>query len=628
MNRDDPQPGPSGTKRKRTVLFTTQDVIDYFEDLSELDNDNDADYPASDLDSDSDNDDRDLFDSESHRSSEVGSQQQSADQRGRVPTDSGDVSIEDLDGWSKQYHANDTNFDDSECGPRNLPTEFDENSNASDYISLFLDDEFWDNFVDKTNLRATQIKEAKPNYYFGRVYKEPLTVEEAKAFLGLRLQMEGTVIKPQYREYWETDGQNFLSETPGFRQVMPRDRWLSIWTFLHVVDETDEAIDRTDAIYKVRPFLNMLLEKFRHYYVPRQQLSLDEAMIPLKNRLAIKQYIKDKPAKFGVKSFVICEGETGYIIGAEVYTGRTRQEIDGIGITGNVVNRLLTSAEADGKHHILVMDRYYNSFDLFKFLLTMHNTLAVGTAMTNRKNYPQCLVKKKMKNRGDFDFCCKDGVVAMVWNDKKPINFLSTCHDPNIVLTADRRCKDGSLVQINMPLLVKDYNKYMGGTDKNDQITRLYRTRRHHRWPRRLFIKFVLWAVFNAYVIFQSMVPQKAKSYSFRKFIDEYCLQLVGAHRNTAVVRRARNPDLPERLLNVGLHMPQIPENDSTNHLCAVCAYKYNKYKRENPNVPYKDYPVKAVKSSVRCTQCDRYFCIKRGSTCWIDWHTKVEFWR
>ena len=197
--------------------------------------------------------------------------------------------------------------------------------------------------------------------------------------------METTVIKPQYREYWESDGQNFISETPGFPQVMSRDRWLSIWSFLHVVDEMDEQVDKTDAIYKVRPFLNFLLDKFRFYYQPKQHLSLDEAMIPLKNRLAIKQYIKDKPAKFGVKSFVICEGETGYILGAEIYTGRTRQEIDGIGITGNVVNRLLTSAEADGKRHILVMDRYYNSVDLFKFLLTMHNTLAVGTALTSRK---------------------------------------------------------------------------------------------------------------------------------------------------------------------------------------------------------------------------------------------------
>ena len=54
MDLSESQPGPSGTKRKRTALFTVQKVLDYFEDLSELDGDNDQDYPESDLESESD----------------------------------------------------------------------------------------------------------------------------------------------------------------------------------------------------------------------------------------------------------------------------------------------------------------------------------------------------------------------------------------------------------------------------------------------------------------------------------------------------------------------------------------------------------------------------------------------
>ncbi|KAK3691443.1 hypothetical protein RRG08_036244 [Elysia crispata] len=115
---------------------------------------------------------------------------------------------------------------------------------------------------------------------------------------------------------------------------------------------------------------------------------------------------------------------------------------------------------------------------------------------------------------------------------------------------------------------------------------------------------------------------------SFRQFMDQYSLKLVGGFRSNALNRQSLNPEADACLLNVGLHHPIILQDDSTNHVCAVCSYKYNKFKNENPNVAYKDHPVKAVKSSVRCTQCERYFCIKRGSTCWIDWHTKVQFWR
>jgi hypothetical protein len=87
---------------------------------------------------------------------------------------------------------------------------------------------------------------------------------------------------------------------------------------------------------------------------------LDEG---IKNRLAIKQYIKDKPSKFGVKSFILCEGETGYIVGAEIYTGKTAQEVDGIGVVGNVVHRLLTSANASHPGHgqIQILDRQCRS---------------------------------------------------------------------------------------------------------------------------------------------------------------------------------------------------------------------------------------------------------------------------
>ena len=60
--------------------------------------------------------------------------------------------------------------------------------------------------------------------------------------------------------------------------------------------------------------LDRMLPLFRRYYSPRQQLSLDEGMIPTKNRLAIKQYIRDKPVRWGIKSFLLCEAKTGYIL--------------------------------------------------------------------------------------------------------------------------------------------------------------------------------------------------------------------------------------------------------------------------------------------------------------------------
>ena len=172
----------------------------------------------------------------------------------------------------------------------------------------------------------------------------PSLSPELKAFLGLRLQMEKCVIKPLYESYWQGAGHNFIAHTPGFREVMECDRFIALWGFLHLVDQTDEAVDKSDKIYKVRPMLDRMLPLFRHYYRPRQQLRLDEGMIPTKNRLAIKQYICDKPVRWGINSFLLCKAKTGYILDAEMYTGRVRdRHWPLLGSAGSVVLRSWTA---------------------------------------------------------------------------------------------------------------------------------------------------------------------------------------------------------------------------------------------------------------------------------------------
>lgn len=83
-----------------------------------------------------------------------------------------------------------------------------------------------------------------------------------------------------------------------------------------------------------------------------------------------------------------------------------------------------------------------------------------------------------------------------------------------------------------------------------------------------------MWAIYNAYVIFQSVSPDSAKKYTFRMFLDQFSLELVGSYRTTAVRREARERNVPVRLQNVGLHHPEIPENGSKDCLCVVCSYK------------------------------------------------------
>ena len=123
---------------------------------------------------------------------------------------------------------------------------------------MFLDDDFWKTLVTETNRCAAQVKEEKENSYYAKKF-QPTTIEELKAFVGLRIFMKYSLIKPTYASYWCSDGKNFVTETPAFREVMGRDRFLAIWTFLHIVNERNAELNKEDKIYKIRPFFDGLL---------------------------------------------------------------------------------------------------------------------------------------------------------------------------------------------------------------------------------------------------------------------------------------------------------------------------------------------------------------------------------
>ena len=67
-------------------------------------------------------------------------------------------------------------------------------------------------------------------------------------------------------------------------QVSEREWFISLLGFLHLVDQTERAVDKSDKIYKVRPILDRIIPLFRGHYSHCQQLSLDEGMNQTKNR--------------------------------------------------------------------------------------------------------------------------------------------------------------------------------------------------------------------------------------------------------------------------------------------------------------------------------------------------------
>lgn len=189
-------------------------------------------------------------------------------------------------------------------------------------FEAYFDDELIDVIVVETNRYASQLLNSSNLSQHSRFKKwSALTREEPRVSLSLLL-LQGIVQKPNERMYWS---RNRLIETTAFGEIMPRNRFQLIMRMLHFVDNaTIEILEGHPQphLRKIWPVYQELLTKYRTLYVLERDVSVDESLLLFRGRLSSKQYMPLKRARFGIKSFLLCESESGYIWNSVIYTGK------------------------------------------------------------------------------------------------------------------------------------------------------------------------------------------------------------------------------------------------------------------------------------------------------------------
>ena len=224
-----------------------------------------------------------------------------------------------------------------------------------------------------------------------------------------------------------------------------------------------------------------------------------------KGRLQFKQYIPNKHSRFGIKYFSLCES-TGYMWNSFVYLGKPKnisheesQLIKELGISGTVVSKLMSELYNKGYH--LYMDNWYTSEKLFKHL-EPNGTPACGTARKNRLSVPLSLNQQKLQ-KGAFSYRRNGNMLMMKYQDKKEVYFLSSIHQATSKVTGKK--KQG--IDVAKPVLVLDYNKYMGGIDRNDAMLGNYSSvRKSMKWTTKVAFHFMEESILNAFYLFDKVV--------------------------------------------------------------------------------------------------------------------------
>jgi len=263
---------------------------------------------------------------------------------------------------------------------------------------IFLTDELIFNIVTETNRYARQTLESTDITEHSRLNTwKDVTSEDIRNYLALTILM-GLSNLPSIADYWSM---NPLYHNKVYHAVMSRNRYQIISRFLHFNnnDKYDPKDPNRDKLYKVRPLLEYLIERFQDAYKPSKEVSIDEQLLLHKGRLSFRQYIPNKRARFGIKMFSLCD-QTGYLYNTEVYVGKNfgeqekKDDKTKLGKTGQVVMRLMQPILDSG--HQLYLDNWYTSHALFKTLID-RNTAACGTVRKNRVQFPKEFKTKKME---------------------------------------------------------------------------------------------------------------------------------------------------------------------------------------------------------------------------------------
>ena len=267
---------------------------------------------------------------------------------------------------------------------RQFPADFDSAKGPLEYFLLLFPDQAFELMAVETNrfaLESLDTPAELPAYSRHRRWSDT-TPDELKAFLGLQILI-GLNPKPRIEEYWRVGEPDSM---PGFAEVMSRNRFQLLSTFLHFNDNSTRVPRGAvgfDHLHKVRPLLDLLRPLSKAYYVPGRELAVDETMRRFTGRIYFKQYVRNKPVPWGIKLWSLCESQTGYLLDWEVYTGKEVNAVDrSNGLSHEVVMKLMSDFNGCGHH--LFMYNFYTSPDLLDALQRL-NTGACGTVRVNRK---------------------------------------------------------------------------------------------------------------------------------------------------------------------------------------------------------------------------------------------------
>jgi len=185
------------------------------------------------------------------------------------------------------------------------------------------------------------------------------SVTEICALIGILLFLGTTKSsKDSSASIWAKDG----TGKPICIATMSRKRFLFLVYCLHFDNSTTRAQRRADD--KLAPIQN-IYDRFvvacEANYTQGTGCTVDESVHGFRGKCSFKQYVPNKPSKYGIKVYVLADSKTFFLVSSKISTGGGTRAL-GLPVPNQVVLDLVPSISGTSRN--ITTDNYYTSITL------------------------------------------------------------------------------------------------------------------------------------------------------------------------------------------------------------------------------------------------------------------------
>ena len=342
--------------------------------------------------------------------------------------------------------------------------------------------------------------------------------------------------------------------------------------------------------HRFATFFERKMKQFQDIYRPGPHLTIVEQLLGFHGRVVFRQYIPNKPEKYGIKIVWLVDNETTYAINGLVYLGEsTFHEKPFEDIQSKRDRTTMVTCEPIFNQGVNVtMDNWFTSVPLIDLFHERKTTL-VGTVRHNSKGIPPQAKVSRGRTRGDAQYFYSDNATLLSYKDKKskPILLLSTQH---------RQANEEN----SKPEIVEYCNKIKSAVDNMDhQLSLTSSVRKSLRWTYEFIFNLnSIWfiTVLNSYILFRHtsdgahVESIKARADFIDSLTESLCLPLM---QKRVHLRITRETMLALELFNIR-RSPNVEDNPPKRGRCRFC---------QNDN-----------KHTLRCAICSVASCKLHGS--------------